>query len=264
MLLDRWTREPEHELFTEDDDERTEILEDRDEYISEKVFWVPVEARWDEIHKAATLPDIGPRLDKALEAIERENPEQLRGVLPQIYGRAPITPATLGELVNKIGEIGFREDEEKARDYLGSQGAMPASNELEAFARAQGFPLPRRPAGGHRQALLEVQQQFAAQGRWPPSRPPLKSQPRAYDFTAGADRQQRETRRRKRRTKEDCLAAIVAYLDQLDGRETAAQKRYGKWVSGTGRPAPSSFRQHGGWTALVAEARAIRCARVKT
>src|SRR4051812_40259903 len=37
--LDRWTREPDHELFVEDDDERAEILEDRDEYISENVFW---------------------------------------------------------------------------------------------------------------------------------------------------------------------------------------------------------------------------------
>jgi type I restriction enzyme M protein len=133
-LLDAWTRDPTHDLYTQDDDERTEILEDRDEYISENVFWVPPDARWSEIHKAATLPDIGPRLDKALEAIERENPEQLRGVLPQIYGRAPITPATLGELVNKIGGIGFGEDEEKARDYLG----RTYEYFIKTFAKARG------------------------------------------------------------------------------------------------------------------------------
>lgn len=133
-LLEQWTHDPDHELFTEDDEERAEILEDRDEYISENVFWVPAEARWSEIHKAATLPDIGPRLDKALEAIERENPEQLRGVLPQIYGRAPIAPSTLGELVNKISEIGFGEDEEKARDYLG----RTYEYFIKMFAKAEG------------------------------------------------------------------------------------------------------------------------------
>src|SRR6266568_1750344 len=45
--LDAATRDPENEdYFTEDDEERVAILEDRDEYISDNVFWVPEEARW--------------------------------------------------------------------------------------------------------------------------------------------------------------------------------------------------------------------------
>src|SRR4051795_1704562 len=45
--IDSWTRDPQNaEYFTEDDDERRDILEDRDEYISENVFWVPERARW--------------------------------------------------------------------------------------------------------------------------------------------------------------------------------------------------------------------------
>lgn len=132
--LEEWTRDSQHELFTEDDAVRAEILEDRDEYISENVFWVPADARWSKLHKAATQPDIGPRLDKALQAIERENPEQLRGVLPQIYGKAAISPSTLGELVNKIGEIGFGEDEETARDYLG----RTYEYFIKMFAKAEG------------------------------------------------------------------------------------------------------------------------------
>jgi type I restriction enzyme M protein len=37
-----WTRDPANdEYFTEDENERRDILEDRDEYISENVFWVP-------------------------------------------------------------------------------------------------------------------------------------------------------------------------------------------------------------------------------
>jgi hypothetical protein len=34
------------DLHTADDAERQEILEDRDEYISENVFWVPEGARY--------------------------------------------------------------------------------------------------------------------------------------------------------------------------------------------------------------------------
>src|SRR5213592_3890363 len=37
------------DYFTEDENERTAILEDRDEYVSENVFWVPPEARFDEL-----------------------------------------------------------------------------------------------------------------------------------------------------------------------------------------------------------------------
>src|SRR5438132_5295319 len=45
--LDEATHDPKNEdYFTEDEGERAGILEDRDEYISENVFWVPQEARW--------------------------------------------------------------------------------------------------------------------------------------------------------------------------------------------------------------------------
>src|SRR5438132_3519814 len=58
--LEHATREPENEdYFTEDDDEREDILEDRDEYISENVFWVPEQSRWDALLAAASQIDIG-------------------------------------------------------------------------------------------------------------------------------------------------------------------------------------------------------------
>src|SRR5947199_5871577 len=46
--LDEATRDRENrDYFTEDEAERAATLEDRDEYISENVFWVPPETRWD-------------------------------------------------------------------------------------------------------------------------------------------------------------------------------------------------------------------------
>ena len=133
-VLDAETREPTSDLFTADDGERRDILEDRDEYISENVFWVPEGSRFGELLKAAAQPDIGQRIDRALEEIERDNPEQLRGVLPRIYARAPITAAKLGALVSTIAKIGFGEDEERARDLLG----RTYEYFIKSFARAEG------------------------------------------------------------------------------------------------------------------------------
>jgi type I restriction enzyme M protein len=82
--LEAETRDESSELYTDDELEREAILEDRDEYAAENIFWVPPEARWDELLANANQSDIGARIDRALEGIEREDPE-LRGVLPHIY-----------------------------------------------------------------------------------------------------------------------------------------------------------------------------------
>ena len=95
---------------------------------------MPPAARFDALLKAASLPDIGERIDRALDAIERDNPEQLRGVLPKIYARAPIQPAKLGSLVGTIARIGFGEDPEAARDVLG----RTYEYFIREFARKEG------------------------------------------------------------------------------------------------------------------------------
>ena len=92
--------------------------EDRDEYISEGVFWVPRDARWQFIRSKAKLPEIGRFIDDALISIEKENPP-LKGVLPKEYARPTLDKTKLGELVDLISTIGFREDEDRSRDILG-------------------------------------------------------------------------------------------------------------------------------------------------
>ncbi len=47
--LEQETRREGSPLYTEDEEERGEILEDRDEYVGEYVFWVPEEARWEKV-----------------------------------------------------------------------------------------------------------------------------------------------------------------------------------------------------------------------
>src|SRR3954451_8255845 len=57
--------DPHSDLYTEDAAEREEVLEDRDEYIAENVFWVPEIARWEMLLAAAQQADIARRIDDA-------------------------------------------------------------------------------------------------------------------------------------------------------------------------------------------------------
>jgi type I restriction enzyme M protein len=131
--LEAETRDESSSVYTADEAEREAILEDRDEYAAENVFWVPPEARWDDLLANANQSDIGARIDRALETIERENPD-LRGVLPRIYARAPLPPAKLGELLTTLAKIGFGEDEDRARDVLG----RTYEYFIKTFARHEG------------------------------------------------------------------------------------------------------------------------------
>lgn len=133
-VLEAGTRDSESDLYTEDEGERAEVLEDRDEYISENVFWVPRKARWETLLAAANQPDIGQQVDTALEEIEKANEEQLRGVLPRIYARAALASQKLGELVTTIAKVGFGDDEDRARDILG----RTYEYFIKRFAAAEG------------------------------------------------------------------------------------------------------------------------------
>ncbi|MBN2776532.1 MAG: SAM-dependent DNA methyltransferase [Bacteroidales bacterium] len=93
--------------------------EDKDEYLAENIFYVPVKARWDYLqHERAKQPTIGKDIDDAMDAIEKEN-ASLKGVLPKDYARPSLDKKRLGELVDLIGNIGFREEGHKSKDLLG-------------------------------------------------------------------------------------------------------------------------------------------------
>jgi len=86
-----------------DDEERHFILEDKDAYHGENVFYVPEEARWEYLIDNATDPDIGAKIDDAMRAIEDENPDRLDGMLPKRYSRIP--QDTLEGLLNEFAEL---------------------------------------------------------------------------------------------------------------------------------------------------------------
>jgi type I restriction enzyme M protein len=66
-------QDPTSEYFMPTETARQSILESRDEYTSEGVFWIPDGHRWSDLRSAAKQADIGSRIDEAMDAIEREN-----------------------------------------------------------------------------------------------------------------------------------------------------------------------------------------------
>lgn len=92
--------------------------EDRDEYIAENVFFVPKEARWDNIHAQAKLSIIGQTIDEAMVAVEKENKE-LKNVLPQVYGKSNLDKTSLGELIDLISNTELQAENLNSKDLFG-------------------------------------------------------------------------------------------------------------------------------------------------
>lgn len=103
---------------------RSELLEDpyadpddKDEYISENIFFVPKGARWDSIKNSAHTNFVGTAIDSAMEQIEMENPK-LKGVLPKNYARPEMDQRRLGEVVDLFTNIKMHEHGNE-KDILG-------------------------------------------------------------------------------------------------------------------------------------------------
>lgn len=110
--------DPNSVLFIEDEAQRALELEERDYYTRNNVFWVPRNARWEELRSNAKQSDIGVQIDSAMALIEKENLKALKGKLDKRFGRAQLGPGVLGELIDLISTIGFNTDS-GATDVLG-------------------------------------------------------------------------------------------------------------------------------------------------
>ena len=111
--------DPSDDFYLEDESDRIDVLEDRDEYVAHNVFWIPTEARWvAEIRDQATQTDIATRIDKVMDAIERENPV-LKGVLPKSFAASEIPQRNLTALIGIVDGITFGREDHDGRDRLG-------------------------------------------------------------------------------------------------------------------------------------------------
>ena len=91
--------------------------EDRDEYTSENIFFVPAGARWSDIAAKAHEPEIGTVIDNAMIAIEAEN-KKLKGILPKNFARPELDKRWLGEVVDLFTNVQMAEGTDE-KDLLG-------------------------------------------------------------------------------------------------------------------------------------------------
>lgn len=92
--------------------------DDRDAYTMENVFFVPKEARWYTIAKAAHTPEIGSIIDNAMRAIEAEN-KTLKDVLPKNYASPDLDKQVLGDVVDIFTNRIDMSDKKQSEDLLG-------------------------------------------------------------------------------------------------------------------------------------------------
>lgn len=92
--------------------------EDKNEYLAEKVFFVPKQARWEDIQASAKQPTIGKLIDEAMESIEKDNPS-LKGVLPKVYAQEKLDKQSLGSLIDLISTAVIGTKEAQSKDILG-------------------------------------------------------------------------------------------------------------------------------------------------
>ena len=110
-----------------------EAAEDRDKYTAENIFWVPPEARWARLNSEARQPTIGQTVNRAMAAIERDNPA-LKEVLPKDYARPALDKQRLGQLIDIVGNVRVGDAEARSKDVLG----CVCEYFLSQFAGAEG------------------------------------------------------------------------------------------------------------------------------
>ena len=79
---------------------------------------MPQQARWSFLLTSARQSDIGILVDEAMDIIEKENP-MLKGVLPKVYARQNLDPASLGGLIDLMSNIALGDAKSRSRDVLG-------------------------------------------------------------------------------------------------------------------------------------------------
>ena len=106
--------------------------EDKDEYTAENIFYVPTEARWEQIAAEAHTPEIGQVIDNAMRAIEKEN-KRLKDILPKNFARPELDKRRLGDVVDLFTNIRMHEHGD-SKDILGRAYEYC----LSKFAEAEG------------------------------------------------------------------------------------------------------------------------------
>ena len=137
--------------------------EDKDEYTSENIFYVPQDARWSVIAAAAHTSEIGVVIDNAMRQIEKEN-LRLKGILPKNFARPEVDKRRLGDVVDLFTNIQMREQGD-TKDILGRTYEYCLSKFAEAEGKLAGEFYTPACIVRTLVEVLQTQKLFARSGR---------------------------------------------------------------------------------------------------
>lgn len=98
-------------------DEGEGFEEDIDEYTAQNIFFVPADARWEMIARAAHTEEVGTTIDNAIRSIEKAN-RRLKDILPKNFARPELDKRRLGDVVDLFTNIRMM-DHGVEKDILG-------------------------------------------------------------------------------------------------------------------------------------------------
>ena len=135
-------------------------------------------------------------------------------------------------------------------------GTEPTQAELCVFAQANGIPFPRRQPGRRWASDVEEwKEQRRACGKPVPDRPPPKRDRPDYGESCEAALPG-EKRPTQRWTREDCVAWVRRYIEQLQTGDRPTQRGYDDFAAKQERaPRASAIGRKGGFLAVLQAAR---------
>lgn len=134
--LETWTADPAHDYYVKEPSVRYEVLEDRDEYAAENVFWVPQNARRFHLQANAKRSEIGQIIDQAMETIEKENPN-LKGVLPKDNALLAQSKSDVSRGETNSKKPSSKDDKDISVASPGSRPSPPRTSTIEPISSGQ-------------------------------------------------------------------------------------------------------------------------------
>ena len=125
------------EWYAEDEEDIDFELNEKDNYSSANIFWIPELARWSYLLENANQSDIGKKVNDAMKLIEEEN-KDLKGLLPKKYLSSGLDQHNLGQIITLLTNITAGTDKDflgRVYEYYMSKFAEQQSMSKESFKR---------------------------------------------------------------------------------------------------------------------------------
>jgi len=114
--LEQESRDPKSDIYCKTERQRRYILNLKDSYASEGVFFLKEGHRWEDLTKVASSEkNLAIKIDTMIQEIEKDNPE-LENVLPKVFAQSGIPNENLQQLIENFDEI---QTSDASKDYFG-------------------------------------------------------------------------------------------------------------------------------------------------